>query len=48
MEPPHRYTQAELRIIAYLAKCEGRLLRQEEINLALMQAKAIHGDDLTG
>jgi hypothetical protein len=41
MEPPRRYSPAELRIIAFLAKIKGRLLTFEEINLALAQARAM-------
>jgi hypothetical protein len=48
MEPPPRYTAAELRIIAYLAKIKGRLLTQGEINFNLAAAKSILGPDLTG
>ena len=42
------YSKAEREIIEYLQKDEGRPLTQGEINLALEQAKAIHGDDLDG
>jgi hypothetical protein len=47
-EVERRYSPAERRIIALVTKHDGRTLTQEEINLALEQAKAIHGDDLTG
>ncbi len=43
-----RYSPAEQAIIAMVAKNKGRALTQEEINLSLEQARAIHGDDLTG
>jgi hypothetical protein len=39
---------AERSIIDYLQKSRGRPLTQEEINLSLEQARAIHGDDLEG
>jgi hypothetical protein len=38
--------QAEQAIIAAIPKNKGRPLTPEEVKLA--QAKAIHGDDLTG
>jgi hypothetical protein len=44
--PP--YSRAEQAIIAVVAKNKGRPLTREEANLVLAQAKAIHGDDLTG
>jgi hypothetical protein len=37
-----------LQIIAFLAKREGRLLTQGEIDFQLDQAKSILGPDLTG
>jgi hypothetical protein len=43
-----RYSPAERRIIDLVAKNKGRPLTQQEVNLALEQARAIHGDDLTG
>jgi hypothetical protein len=43
-----RYSAREREIIDYLQKDEGRPLKQEEINLGLEQARAIHGDDLEG
>jgi hypothetical protein len=43
-----RYNTREREIINYLQESYGRPLMQEEINLALVQAKAIHGEDLTG
>jgi hypothetical protein len=39
---------AEQAIVAAVAKSKGRPLTPEETALALAQAKAIHGDDLTG
>jgi hypothetical protein len=39
---------AEQAIIAAISKNKGRPLTPEETALALAQAKAIHGDDLTG
>jgi hypothetical protein len=38
---------AEQAIVAAVAKSKGRPLTPEETALALAQAKAIHGDDLT-
>jgi hypothetical protein len=38
----------EQAIIAAISKNKGRPLTQEETNLVLAQARAIHGDDLTG
>jgi hypothetical protein len=43
-----RYSKAEREIIDLVQKRQGRALTQEEINLSLEQARAIHGDDLTG
>ena len=37
-----------LMIIAAISKNKGRPLTPEEITLVLAQARAIHGDDLTG
>ena len=44
----NRRNSAEQAIVAAVAKSKGRPLTPEETNLALAQAKAIHGDDLTG
>ena len=43
-----RYTKAEREIIEFLQRRKSRPLTQEEINLSLEQARAIHGDDLMG
>jgi hypothetical protein len=43
-----RYSKREREIIAICERYHDRPLTQEEINLSLEQARAIHGEDLLG
>ena len=43
-----RYNEREREIIDIVQRGRDRPLTQEEINLSLEQARAIHGEDLLG
>lgn len=44
----YRYNKREREIIDLVQRGRDRPLTQEEINLSLEQARAIHGEDLEG